>query len=479
MGSGRGSDGGGRKGSLSEENLMAMLESSGCKDVRDLHEDRLSFLEGVRSATIIHRNRSTPTWKMYDAVFQILKDGSCLELTMASYKLLVDLEKCYPRVYLPSSGTSASTSSNSVDLVIVSEAWSPFNFGSKQLDLLGEEGRPRDATKYIDPMSFFSLTQSVAQELSEMDVCEVRSKTLSRFLLLNYLIIVLEVDFLPRYKKYKETLDWDLLKECLINLLLGSRRINFKNLIRECLSIISKISYHHGKLNHVDRNASQDVSHMLIPDGDTHLQTAIAEYKDEVCTLAKKFLIFIMELDNVKKEADMNGLTTRTDGSRLPLVEIIVDELTYNKELVPLFLEGFTDPKWKLEIILQYFWKYCTKSLVRTRRSNNSTEDGTLTGLLQYFLNGTSTKTVIKKLSMEIVQLLLAHAFQAFLSIQIFAKQFTFSCKKMGLCGSLVEICKNLQLVFASLKKVDEKMEIIPFAKEALFTAAVLSSGKC
>ncbi|KAF3774319.1 hypothetical protein EJ110_NYTH53323 [Nymphaea thermarum] len=315
---------------------------------------------------------------MYDAVFQILKDGSCLELTMASYKLLVDLEK----------------------------AWSPFNFGSKQLDLFGEEGKPRDATKYIDPMSFFSLTQSIAQELSEMDVCEVRSKTLSRFLLLNYLIIVLEVDFLPRYKKFKETLDWDLLKECLITLLLGSRRINFKNLIRECLSIISKIPYHHGKLNHVDRNVGQDVSHMLIPDGDTHLQTAIAEYKDEVCTSAKKLLIFIMELDNVKKEADMNGLTTRTDGSRLPLVEIIVDELTYNKELVPLFLE-------------------------------------------------------------------------AFLSIQIFAKQFTFSCEKMGLCGSLVEICKNLQLVFASLKKVDEKMEVIPFAREALFTAAVLSSGKC
>ncbi|CAN6482710.1 unnamed protein product [Victoria cruziana] len=471
--SGRVSDGGGGKGSLSEENLMAILESSGCKDVRDLHEDRLSFLEAVRSAAIIHRNGSAPTWKMYDAAFQVLKEGSSLELIMASYKLLVDLEKHYPRVYLPSSETSTSSPGDSIDLVIVSEAWSPFNFGSRQLDVLGEEGRPRDVTKYIDPMSFFLLTQRIAQELSEMDICEVRPKTLSSFLLLNYLVIVLEKDFLPRYKKYKETLDWDLLKECLLTLLLGSRRINFKNLTRECLSIISKISYHHGELNQVVRNAPEDVPHCR-----THLQAASVEYKDEVCTSVKKFLIFIMELDNVKKEADMNGLTTRTDGSRSPLVEIIVDELTYNKELVPLFLEGFTDPKWKLEIILQYFWKYCTKSSVRTRRSNNLTEDPTLNGLLQCFLNGTSTKTVIKKISMEIVQLLLAHAFQAFLSIQIFAKQFTFSCEKMGSCGSLVETCKHLQLVFASLKRIDVKMETIPFAKEALFTAAVLSSDK-
>jgi len=66
-----------------------------------------------------------PTRKMYEAVFQILREDKSLELTITSYQLLLDLEKRFPPV------TVAKMSGSSSDvieaqLVINSEVWSPF-----------------------------------------------------------------------------------------------------------------------------------------------------------------------------------------------------------------------------------------------------------------------------------------------------------------------------------------------------------------
>jgi len=45
-----------------EENAMAILDSSGIKDSRDLHDDRAAFLEAVRSACLAADNPSAPSW---------------------------------------------------------------------------------------------------------------------------------------------------------------------------------------------------------------------------------------------------------------------------------------------------------------------------------------------------------------------------------------------------------------------------------
>lgn len=52
---------------------------------------------------------------------------------------------------------------------------------------------------------------------------------------------------------------------------------------------------------------------------------------------------------------------------------------------------------------------------IRTRRSNGSTNDSTFGGILNSFSNENSTKGIIKKISSEIAQLLLAQAFQVIL----------------------------------------------------------------
>ncbi|KAL2475612.1 Methionine--tRNA ligase [Abeliophyllum distichum] len=76
-------------------------------------------------------------------------------------------------------------------------------------------------------------------------------------------------------------------------------------------------------------------------------------------------------------------------------------------------------------------------------------------------------------------QLLLAHAFQAYLSLSLQHLPGGVSELKEDVKGStLLEVCKNVISAFTSLRKEDEETEIFPFGKEALFTAATILSTK-
>nr|XP_009381025.1 PREDICTED: uncharacterized protein LOC103969260 isoform X2 [Musa acuminata subsp. malaccensis] len=380
-----------------EENTMAILDSSGFKDSQDVHDDRLCFLEAVRSASLASEPSTAPSWRMFDAVFQILVDCNSLELTMASYQLLTELDKRYSRVYVMKSDKTESSSSGIVNLVVVKEAWSPFNLAS------GGERTAKDLCSLFDSVRFSTLIEDMVQAVNKLSF-DLVFKAVGNLLLFQYLVNVLEDDLLPRLTVYKETLNWLLLKESVLNILL------------------------------------------------------------------------VMELDVARKEADMHGLTSRLDGFRLPILEIIVDELTYNRDSLPPFLVVFSEPKWKLEIILQYFSKYITKSSVRTRRSNEKSDGATLRGMLNNFSTAANTKNIVKRVTSGAAQLLLAHAFQACLSLVRDSKQIASSTERIG--ATLSEICNSLISAFRNLRKTDEGLEITSFAKEALFAAAIVLKRK-
>ncbi|XP_064986096.1 negative regulator of systemic acquired resistance SNI1-like isoform X2 [Musa acuminata AAA Group] len=380
-----------------EENTMAILDSSGFKDSQDVHDDRLCFLEAVRSASLASEPSTAPSWRMFDAVFQILVDCNSLELTMASYQLLTELDKRYSRVYVMKSDKTESSSSGIVNLVVVKEAWSPFNLASDG------ERTAKDLCSLFDSVRFSTLIEDMVQAVNKLSF-DLVIKAVGNLLLFQYLVNVLEDDLLPRLTVYKETLNWLLLKESVLNILL------------------------------------------------------------------------VMELDVARKEADMHGLTSRLDGFRLPILEIIVDELTYNRDSLPPFLVVFSEPKWKLEIILQYFSKYITKSSVRTRRSNEKSDGATLRGMLNGFSTAANTKNIVKRVTSGAAQLLLAHAFQACLSLVRDSKQIASSTERIG--ATLSEICNSLISAFRNLRKTDEGLEITSFAKEALFAAAIVLKRK-
>ncbi|MBA0840215.1 hypothetical protein Goarm_002815 [Gossypium armourianum] len=403
---------------------------------------------------------------MVEAVFQILRAGKSLELIMSSYELLNEIEKRFPRIYV-----SESSGNGSPELVVIEEAWLPFMVS---LDVMSSEKETnrRKLRGLFDPNGFHELITGLAEmayktnsQRLDTKVCvfiplsltlQPASKTtllqfLGNMLLFQYLVNVLEGDFLARISMYKESMNWNFLRECLINMLLASKRVNYRVLMKECLHTICGLYQDYAGI----RNEPDSSDEHSSENHNTDVAIALLEVQRTTCMAMQKLIIMIMEIDMSKQQANMLGLTTRSDGLRIPLIEIILDELTYYRKILPRFLQIFNDPKWKLEIIVQYLLKYTAKP-VRTRRSNGPSEDSTFLGVLKSFSDSSS----------------------AYMSL-------TSQQQLPGMPGcneavidslSLVEISKNVAAAFNSLREADKKIQISSLGKEALFTATMIIS---
>ncbi|KAG6583973.1 Negative regulator of systemic acquired resistance SNI1, partial [Cucurbita argyrosperma subsp. sororia] len=457
-----------------EANTLAILDASeATKHTRDADDDRIAFLEAVRAASLLPENKSPPTFKMCEAIFKILRFGNSLELITTSCQLLNELDLEFPRVYM----TNASESSMPHELVVLQEAWSPFVLGTDISD--SERATAYDLTGgLIDPPGFHLLLQGLA-EVSDFENFQASdTKVLSNMLLFHYLVSVLEGDFVPRNQMYTESMIWSFVRESSLNTILCSRKMNYKGLMKDCVTTLCGLGQYLAEYdNAVPYSGTSMVKqHEAI---DTALATAFLHFGRITCAATLKLMVMVMELDSSKKNADMLGHTTRADGVRTPLAEIIQDELTYDKNILSPFLQAFKDSKWKLEIIVQFFWKYISKPSVRTRRSNVPAEDATFSGVLKCISNSSSAKSITKKIGTHAIHLLLAHGFQAFLFLSTKQMGEGLPDSKEQLAGgSVVETCKNLISVFNCLRKLDKQLEISSCAKEAIFVAATILSKR-
>ncbi|KAK2367766.1 negative regulator of systemic acquired resistance SNI1 [Trifolium repens] len=455
--------------------LLTMFDSSSDSNItnQDSLDERIAFLDAVRASSIGLQNGKPPTSKIFGAVFHMMRTGNSIQLIVASYMLLVDLEKHFPRAYLSSVDDSLLSSSSTPELVVAEEAWSPLIVGLDNATAVGEADKQYSGP--LDPSSFHLLIEELAETLTESNIQATSMKPLQILLLFQYLVIVLESDFLPR----NATMNWSLQRESLLNMLLGSRKINYKSLMKDCMEVICLLC----QLleNDLSKNLEVEKSSesQLSKNCHTALSFALLEVLKNTRVSLEKFLVMIMALDMSRKKADIEGHTSRADGPRTPLVDIILDDLAYNEDNVPHFLKIFSEPKWKLEIVVQYLWKYITKPSTRTRRSNGFTEDTTFEGALKCFSNNTGTKSIIKKIGADVVQLLLAHGFQAQLSImsERIANDNIGGDSEEG-ASALVDLCQTFISAFDSLRSTDRDMEILSIGKEALFTAATAISMK-
>ncbi|KAH0459038.1 hypothetical protein IEQ34_011852 [Dendrobium chrysotoxum] len=441
--------------------------------------------------------------KMFDAILQILRDGLSLELAVASFQLLTDLDKRYPRVYVRESDNLGTNSGGAGELVVNKEAWSPFTVRSGNSHVEAS-GICRDSKSLLDSASFSILVEEIAIGRHSA------IKTVQNMLLFQYLVRALEADFLPRHTLYKETLNWVFLRESVLSLLVASRKMNYKSLVHNCMSVVSTRFIHEANICHKDLKDKESISGDLPQSCNVGLPFAFPEIQRKACDAVQKLLILIMELDVIRKEAESLGLTSRSDSFRATILDTILDELTYNKDqlsrsscsfevLVNNALEWksmifmicllrlrllanrklavFEEPKWKLEIILLYFGKYYSRPSTRTRRSNSSPNDETFEGILNCFSNPTTTGGILRKMATEVACLLLAQAFKCYLSLQRDQKNAVFVTEKIG-GSTLPEICNSLVTAFKNLRKLDHSLELTSFEKQALTTAAALVSLK-
>ncbi|KMZ64296.1 hypothetical protein ZOSMA_376G00030 [Zostera marina] len=374
-----------------EENMLAIIDSAGVKESRDLHDDRMSFLEAVRMIPML------PTPRIYSAVFDIWrKDAGDLEAVMTCYQILTDLGKKYPRTYLSDSDKNARFGEGGKEVVVDKEVWSPFvvSFGGHV-----NESNSQNSNDLLDTNRFSLLLQEVVQALTEKESKDKHLSTIliKDMLLFEYLVNDIEKDFLPRHTVYKEVLNWTLLRESLLNKLVSSRRLPFKGFIKDCISVICN------RVNLYD----------LKEDCDSSIKFGLSEIANKTHLSVQKLLILVMELDVIKIEAETFGYTSRADGMRTPALGIILDELMYNKDLIQSFLQGFSEAKWKLEIILQYFWMCFPKPSIKTRNSSKVGDNVTLGAVLTYVSDSKNNKRINRKITD--VAMLLAYAFQVIL----------------------------------------------------------------
>ncbi|PKI61806.1 hypothetical protein CRG98_017783 [Punica granatum] len=413
---------GGAVGVGIEENILAIFDDS--HDSQYSHDDRLAFLEAVRATSIVAEDRTPPTTKMFETIFQIFRTEKSLELIMASFQLLNELEQSFPRVYSDAGAASKASSTSQPELVVDEEA-------------------------------FHRIIQDLAAELNDTSVQPSDIRSLRNMLLFQYLVTVLEGEFLARMSIYKETMQWTIIRESTLNILLGSRRINYKGLLKDCLSVICglhKILAGCGDGLKFSEASTEKSS----KDSRTSLAIALPEVEEGTCTVMQKLMIMIMELDILKKQADIKCFTTRADGVRTPLLETILDEVTYDAGNLSTVLQVFNHPKWKLELVLQYFSKYIVKPTVRTRRRlSDSAEDATFHGTLRSLGNMNSVRSVVKKISAEAVQLLLAHGFQAHLALSSKHYQYDDISDSKAKDSSLREISEEMISAFNNLRKTD------------------------
>ncbi|KAK8970440.1 hypothetical protein KSP40_PGU017345 [Platanthera guangdongensis] len=437
-----------------ESNTLAIIDSSGVRDARDVHEDRLSFLEAVRTASLRSASPIPPTWKMFDAIFHILRDSNSLELATASFQLLTDLDKGhfllqrYPRVYLDQSDSLGTDSSGGGQLIVNKEAWSPFTVGSENFYSEATTSS-RDSKSLLDSEYFSILVEEIM--LSR----HFPIKIVENMLLFQYLVHVLEVDYLPRQTSYKRTLNWAVLRESIFGMLLASRKMNYKSLVRNCMTITSRSFLHGTNICLKDLKEAENTSADLPQSCNVGLSFAFPEFLRTTCDAAQKFLILIMELDLIRKDAEKCGCTSRLDSFRVPILDTIIDVLTYNKDQISPFLEVFGEPKWKLEMILLYFGKYCKRPTTRTRRTCDLPNDETFQGILNCFSNPTISCGILKKISSVVARFLLAQAFKCYLSLQNHPKNAVFLATKVG-GSTLPQICSSLIASFINLRQLDE-----------------------
>ncbi|KQJ94608.1 negative regulator of systemic acquired resistance SNI1 isoform X2 [Brachypodium distachyon] len=442
-----------------EENAMAILDTFGVKDSRDLHDDRAAFLEAVRSGCLSGDKPSSPSWRMYNAVFQILQSSSSLELTIASFHLLMELGKQYPRVYLTNSGPHQA-------VVIDKESWSPFLLGNNAL--YGEIGGNTSRLDHLfDSSRFLLLVEDMVEAANGKDTNN-GLKHVENMVMFKYLVSTLEADFLPRQIAYKESLDWSILRESLLNVLLASRKLVFKTLVMKCISFLNQC---HREVE--DNLSSKEDYPKSASDLDSSLAFSSLVLEREVLLSVQKLFIMVINLDLIRKEADKLGRTSRSDGFRNPILEVVLDELSYNTTNLSSVLLAFVEWKSKLEIILLYFSRYYVKPAVRTRRSDNSQQDLTVESVLSLFSAATSAKAIVKNMHPDNAQLFLAHTYQVCLSIQGDSSKNTDATQMIG--ATLLQISCKFVSAFQNLRKMNPNIEISPFEKEALFTAATLT----
>lgn len=464
---------------INSESPKSNLASIDLSDLYPLFDKSYDFLVDVRTSALGSVSPLPPSWGTYCKVFSILRYALPIQLCLDSLNLLIELDKRYPRAHLNNSDSIATDSSGGEELMVKKKMWFPFIVESENFH--DEANTPLHRKILIDFAYFSILIEDIVRGAPSS------SKIVEKMLLFQYLVRVLEDDYLFRQTSYNRTLNWEFLRESVVSMLLASRKMNYRNLVHNCMLIASKGVFHEANISLEDLKGTEISYFDLSQSCNVGPFYAFPEFRKNTCVAAQKFLIMIMELDLILKETEKSGFT-----SRAPILETIIGELIYNKNQILPFLEVFGEPKWKLEMILLYLGKYCKKDVHKikeeypddwlmaefltlpttdTKKTNDSPCDGTLQSIMNFFSNRAISCGILREITFEVALFLVAQAFKCYLSLQADPKNAVFLTRMIGE-STLLEVCSGLISTFQCICELDGKKYVFTTLElEALLLA--------
>ncbi|KAG0629426.1 hypothetical protein M758_1G102800 [Ceratodon purpureus] len=448
-------------------NVLALIDTAGVKKTSYVDTDQLIFLDTIRVLSVVPDVAVLPPKELYERIFSGIQETKSLQVTVASFKLLHDLDLRHPQVSLKNNGTGEKTVYEFVDNK--EQVWSPFESTQKS-----EESAKVTKDLYL-------LLGNIADDLEGKETLKKRGASdfavrnddpqnrLVQFLVLRWLVSLLCSDFQVRQQAFQDNPEkLDLLQESLIiRFMMKQDNSTIKKLLENLLRIIAKP----GELDDLKGGGnSKELKAELVKNepescdseitatasGATSVGSSPAFFVTETdfAHLAATLLSMILELEDIKALSDNKFGVSRNAISIGSLVETLMGVLQYGKaSLCPLLL-ALKNPQLKFKLILQCF---VTHAPGRTKEELR--EISTAKNLFDCVSN---VKALHKSFYPHELQVLLASAFQAFLETHT------------GDDASLREVCQSFQAAFKHLDDKMEYKEMHHTARCALATAHAL-----
>jgi hypothetical protein len=412
-------------------NVLALADTLGVKKDHHVDADQLLFLDAVRVMAVVPDVAVVPARGVFEKIVCGIQETKSVRVLVSSFRLLHDLDLRHPHVNLK--GTKTGEKKEFVDNK--EHVWSPFEETSEKSEYSARKSTTVGTDLYV-------LLDNIAADLDDEPPAKKKGssvttavpkkkdpyKSLVQYLMLRWLVSLLESDFQVRQHAFQESPEeLELIQDSLIlQFLMRQGNSKLKGLLITLLRIIARSGgagdLEGGNLKEDGRRRKTEVSRNGLESHDPGTNATEASgtsssvsspgffvAETDFAQLAANLLTLILELEDFKDISEKKYGALRNAVSIETLVETFMSVLLENgKTYLNPLLQMLRNPHLKFTLILKFIVAH-SKGPAKEKLRDVSTAAQLFdraTDLNLYY----STSLYSKEL-----QILLAGAFQVFL----------------------------------------------------------------
>ncbi|CAM6122047.1 unnamed protein product [Calypogeia fissa] len=444
------------------ETLLAFLNTHGVRDMEDIEEDRLTFLEATYARCVVRADASVPTQKLFAAIYRNVQESRSLDVTMATFQLLKDLEKRHPRVAIATDEAAGSSGSSILRLDIDKRVWSPIE---SLIEFIASTDRmlPDASAEEPIPLNLLTLVETIALYISEQGSQLVNGSSSSaldshddvkmagQFLMLQDLVGLIQNDLSCCLQVYEASMDHSAVQHSDLYRLLCVLRTDARKLFLSNLVFLLNPSVQHV---HTDEEFLHDKEVDLCLTSKPGLLPSTRDFSD----LAHKLLLMVMELDHVIKTWNPAHSRSMRRGS---FPDDLLSIFSKARDLEA-YLKAIESPRTKLRFIVDYFIAYAPADMIVKGLKDIIGRD-TFEKLLACFGEDKMEKFV-HKFGQDVLPVVLGHAFQAFLMVHSEAAGEDVESEQ----AKMLEMSRSLVEILTEIRALERQTEMLPVAEHAI-----------